>query len=182
MIDSNARNHRRPAVAGSPVPLPAALAEWRALLGEGAVLAGAAAQSRYGAKARQSIGGALRPSDSAQVAPILRIATRHGVPLHPVSTGRNWGYGDARPGGPGVVVLDLSRLDRILHIDAALGTVTLEPGVTQGQLRRELDRRFPDEPRKGTTYYAVTRSLQMKFLRLPKAQVKIGEKLPETYR
>ena len=50
------------------------------------------------------------------------------------------------------------------------------------RLRRELSRRFPDEPAKGTTLYAAMRSLQMKFLRLPKAQVKIGQKLPETYR
>lgn len=50
------------------------------------------------------------------------------------------------------------------------------------RLRRELARRFPDEPTKGTTLYAAMRSLQMKFLRLPKAQVKIGEKLPEIYR
>ncbi|PKH44144.1 Protein of unknown function [Nocardioides alpinus] len=52
------------------------------------------------------------------------------------------------------------------------------------RLRRELASRFPDEPTatKGATLYAVMRSLQMKFLRLPKAQVKIGQKLPETYR
>lgn len=50
------------------------------------------------------------------------------------------------------------------------------------RLRRELARRFPDEPTKGTTLYAVMRSMQMKFMRLPKAQVKIGQKLPETYR
>ena len=50
------------------------------------------------------------------------------------------------------------------------------------RLRRELARRFPDEGPKGTTYYAVMRSLQMKFMRLPKAQVKIGQKLPEHYR
>jgi hypothetical protein len=50
------------------------------------------------------------------------------------------------------------------------------------RLRRELARRFPDEPTKGTTMYAAMRSLQMKFLRLPKPQVKIGQKLPETYR
>ena len=42
--------------------------------------------------------------------------------------------------------------------------------------------RFPDEPTKGSTLYVVMRSLQMKFLRMPKAQVKIGQKLPETYR
>jgi hypothetical protein len=50
------------------------------------------------------------------------------------------------------------------------------------RLRRELTRRFPDEPLKGTTYYALVRSMQMKFMRMPKARVKIGEKLPETYR
>ena len=50
------------------------------------------------------------------------------------------------------------------------------------RLRRELAHRFPGESTKGTTMYAAMRSLQMKFLRLPKAQVKIGEKLPETYR
>ena len=50
------------------------------------------------------------------------------------------------------------------------------------RLRRELARRFPEESTKGTTYYAVMRSLQMKFMRLPKAKVKIGQQLPEHYR
>jgi hypothetical protein len=50
------------------------------------------------------------------------------------------------------------------------------------KLGKELAARFPDEPTKGTTYYAVMRSLQMKFMRMPKAQVKIGQELPERYR
>jgi len=50
------------------------------------------------------------------------------------------------------------------------------------RLRRQLAARFPDQPTKGTTYYAVTRSMQMRFMRLPKAQVKIGQELPEHYR
>lgn len=50
------------------------------------------------------------------------------------------------------------------------------------RLRRELSRRFPDAPLKGTTSYAVMRSLQLKFTRQPKPQVKLGEKLPDTYR
>ncbi len=50
------------------------------------------------------------------------------------------------------------------------------------RLRRQLGARFPDEPVKGTTYYAVTRAMQMKFMRLPKPQVKIGQELPEHYR
>ena len=54
--------------------------------------------------------------------------------------------------------------------------------VLRFRLRRELTRRFPDEPVKGTTYYAVMRSLQMKFMRMPKAKVKIGQSLPDDYR
>lgn len=50
------------------------------------------------------------------------------------------------------------------------------------RLKRELTRRFPDESQKGLVYYGITRSLQMKFLRLPKAQVKIGQKLTDRYR
>ena len=50
------------------------------------------------------------------------------------------------------------------------------------RLRRELASRFPDASTQGTTYYAAARSLQMRFMRLPKAQVKIGEQLPERYR
>ena len=66
-----------------------------------------------------------------------------------------------------------------------LGTVLLvafDILLMRFRLRRELARRFPDEPTKGTTYYAIMRALQMKFMRMPKAQVKIGQTLPEHYR
>jgi hypothetical protein len=66
-----------------------------------------------------------------------------------------------------------------------LGTVllvALDILLMRFRLRRELARRFPDEPTKGTTYYAIMRALQMKFMRMPKAQVKIGQTLPEHYR
>jgi hypothetical protein len=66
-----------------------------------------------------------------------------------------------------------------------MGTLLLVIGdmlLLRFRLRRELARRFPDESVKGTTYYAVTRALQMKFMRLPKSKVKIGQKLPEQYK
>ncbi len=66
-----------------------------------------------------------------------------------------------------------------------LGTVLLvflDIVLMRFKLRRELARRFPDEPTKGTTYYAIMRALQMKFMRMPKAKVKIGQTLPEHYR
>ncbi len=127
-----------------------ALAEWRQLLGDGggAVLASAEAQARYGQPAagasQTHIAAALRPGDAAQLPPIVRTAARHGVPLYPISTGKNWGYGGGSPASQDCVVLDLSRLDKILELDAELGTVTVEPGVTQGQLHAYLqDRQLP---------------------------------------
>jgi hypothetical protein len=66
-----------------------------------------------------------------------------------------------------------------------MGTILLVIGdmlYLRFRLRRQLARRFPEEPLKGTTYYAVTRALQMKFMRMPKAQVKIGQQLPDHYR
>lgn len=64
----------------------------------------------------------------------------------------------------------------------ALLLIALDMVILRFRLRRELALRFPDEPTKGTTYYALMRALQMKFMRMPKAQVKIGQRLPDTYR
>jgi hypothetical protein len=66
-----------------------------------------------------------------------------------------------------------------------LGTILLlilDLVMMRFRLRKQLAIRFPDEPTKGTTYYAITRSMQMKFMRLPKSKVKIGQELPERYR
>lgn len=65
-----------------------------------------------------------------------------------------------------------------------LGTVLLvivDMVTLRMRLRRQLAERFPDEPTKGLTYYAITRALQMKFMRLPKARIKIGQALPDDY-
>jgi hypothetical protein len=66
-----------------------------------------------------------------------------------------------------------------------LGTlllVIIDLVLLRFRLRKQLAIRFPDQPTKGTTFYAITRSMQMKFMRLPKAKVKIGEQLPDNYR
>ena len=64
----------------------------------------------------------------------------------------------------------------------AMLLVVMDMVLLRFRLRRELVRRFPDESFKGTTYYAITRAMQMRFMRLPKTQVKIGQSLPEQYR
>jgi hypothetical protein len=77
-----------------------------------------------------------------------------------------------------------ARLARIGNI-LLLGTivfVVLDLFLLRFRMRRELSRRFPDQSTKGLTYYAVTRSMQMKFMRLPKSRVRIGQQLPDDYR
>jgi 4-cresol dehydrogenase (hydroxylating) len=54
--------------------------------------------------------------------------------VHPVSRGRNWGYGSRVPPRDGAVVLDLHRLASVGDYDPELGTVRVEAGVTQVQL------------------------------------------------
>lgn len=83
--------------------------------------------------------GALLPEHRDHVVDLVRIARTHRIPLYPISTGKNWGYGDARPVQDGCVIVDLSKMNRIIAIDAELGVVTLEPGVTQGQLHHHLE-------------------------------------------
>jgi len=67
-------------------------------------------------------------------------------------------------------------------LNATVLVVTLDSIWLVFRLKRELKRRFPDESTKGTTFYALTRALQLRFMRIPKSQVKLGQKLPDVYR
>ncbi len=82
----------------------------------------------------QQVPAILRPADRQQVQECLRIANRFTIPVYPISSGKNWGYGSAVPVETNCAVLDLSRLDQIVDYDDQLGFVTIEPGVTQRKL------------------------------------------------
>lgn len=124
----------------------AAIAAWQALLGADHVDARPETIARY-ARTTAPQGHApccvLRPADRDAVASVLRIAQQHRVPVHPVARGKNWGYGDACAPVEGAAILDLSRMDRILSIDAEMGHAIIEPGVTQGQLYDAIQREAP---------------------------------------
>lgn len=120
-----------------------ALIAWTALLGAARVASDDAtltARRRDTSDFATSAVAVLRPGSAGQVGAIVRIAGEHGVPLYPVSTGRNWGYGTGNAPRSGCAILDLGDL-RGIELDAELGLVTLEPGVTQGMLRAWLDER-----------------------------------------
>jgi len=82
----------------------------------------------------RAVTAVLRPAGEDQVSEIVRIAAESKSRLYAISTGHNWGYGTAMPVEDNCALVDLSRLNRILEFDAELGLITVEPGVTQGQL------------------------------------------------
>ena len=71
---------------------------------------------------------------------VRRTANRFRIPIYPISSGLNWGYGSRVPPQSGVLV-DLRRLNRIVEFDEELAFVTIEPGVTQRQLQAFLEAR-----------------------------------------
>ena len=76
----------------------------------------------------------VSPASVEEIRALLRIASQEGVPLWPVSTGRNFGYGSTLVARPGTVLLELRRLNRILDLDPVLCTALVEPGVTYQML------------------------------------------------
>lgn len=67
-------------------------------------------------------------------------------------------------------------------MNATIIVVTLDSAWLVFRLKRELRKRFPGESIKGTTFYALTRALQLRFMRIPKSKVKLGQALPDTYK
>ncbi|MDN7743894.1 FAD-binding oxidoreductase [Burkholderia multivorans] len=122
----------------------AAIQAWRTTLGVEWVRDDVQTIERYAQDtsdyARHAVAIVL-PSNTLQVQEVVRIASTYRVPIHPVSTGRNWGYGTANPPRGGCAIVDLSRMCEIRAFDADLGLVTLEPGVTQRALRAWMDER-----------------------------------------
>ncbi|MCK6401355.1 MAG: FAD-binding oxidoreductase [Sphaerotilus natans subsp. sulfidivorans] len=78
--------------------------------------------------------GAICPASVEEIQKVLAVSRQYRIPLWTISVGRNYGYGEAAPATPGQMVLDLKRMNRILEVDAELGTALVEPGVTFQQL------------------------------------------------
>lgn len=125
----------------TPTALAEATRAWREVLADGGVVTDTRAYNVDTSSDRAAIPLALRPRDQQQVRALVRIAARFSIPLYPLSTGRNWGYGTSLPVHSPSVIVDLSGLRTIRAFDDELGVITLEPGVTQGALADYLTQR-----------------------------------------
>lgn len=113
-----------------------AIEEWMELLGSSHVVTGKDAQNLFPCTSgiKHRVAAVLRPDSREQVQSIVGIARQYNIPVYPVSTGKNWGYGGGYPTVDHCAVIDLCRMDRILTFNEEFGYVTVEPGVTQKQL------------------------------------------------
>lgn len=116
----------------------------------GLVLAETEDRACYGADATRTFQMpelVVFPGSPDQVAAIVSLANRHGVPLVPRGAGSGL-TGGAVP-AKGAVVLSFARMNRILEIDTANLTALVEPGVVTADLHAAVEARglfYPPDP------------------------------------
>jgi 4-cresol dehydrogenase (hydroxylating) len=84
---------------------------------------------------------AVAPVSVEQVQAIMKIANRYKIPIYPISTGKNLGYGGSAPVLSGSVVLDLKRMNRVLEVNEENAYALVEPGVSYFDLYRYIHER-----------------------------------------
>lgn len=81
----------------------------------------------------------LCPGSPEDVQAIVAVANEFGLPLSPISTGQNNGYGGKSPRLKGAAVVDMGRrMNRILEVNEKFGYALVEPGVTYFDLANHL--------------------------------------------
>jgi glycolate oxidase len=116
------------------------LAELRRIVGDAQVLDDALELLTYECDAlphlRQTPAAVALPGTAAEVQAVVRLCAREGVPF--VARGHGTGLsGGALPVAGGLVIA-LSRLNRILDVDIPNQRMTVEPGVTNLEMTRQV--------------------------------------------
>jgi 4-cresol dehydrogenase (hydroxylating) flavoprotein subunit len=127
--------------------LEEAITEFRQIVGDEHTLAEAGSLERYAwctIPLQRRIAAAVRPASVEELQRLIGVAAAHRLPLYPISTGQNWGYGSGLPAQDHNVIVDLGRMNRIVEVNTELAYAVVEPGVTQHQLYRHLqDQHIP---------------------------------------
>jgi 4-cresol dehydrogenase (hydroxylating) len=133
----------------SPESLSAALREFAAVVGDEWVFSSEADLHPYrdywspAPRSEDELlpSAAVAPAGVDQVQAIVRAANRHRIPLYPIATGKNFGYGGPAPSMRGSVVVDLKRMNRVLEVNAERNFALVEPGVSYFDLYRHIQER-----------------------------------------
>jgi FAD/FMN-containing dehydrogenase len=111
----------------------------------------------------------VKPKGTKEVQKLVKLANQQLIPLIPVSSETHF-YGATIP-EQGGIVLDLTRMDRILEIDIRNRKVKIEPGVTWPKLQKALKEKdqmalAPLFPHPGIS--ALSSSLERSPMLIPK--------------
>jgi FAD/FMN-containing dehydrogenase len=76
----------------------------------------------------------VKPGNTEEILKIVNLAKDTGTPLVPVSSGAPHFRGDTVPGTGGAIIVDLSGMKKIIHVDRKNRVAMFEPGVTFNEL------------------------------------------------
>jgi FAD/FMN-containing dehydrogenase len=122
----------------------------------------------------------VKPANTEQVQKLVKLANETHTPLVPVSSGPPHFRGDTVPGTGGVVIIDLSGMNKIINVDRARRVAMVEPGVTFGELipaaeKEGIRLNMPLLPRKSKT--VIGSLLEREPVIMPKYQWDISDPL-----
>ena len=129
---------------------PSFIKELQVIVGEQYTLSDRESLAVYGYDSTPELerlpGAVLLPASSDEVVRIMRLCCAAGVSVTPRGSGTNLSGGSLSAGG---VVIQTSRLNRLLEIDEENLTATVEPGVITSALHRAVEARglfYPPDP------------------------------------
>ena len=76
-----------------------------------------------------------KPHNVQEIQKLIQWANENNTPLVPISSGPPHFRGDTVPSTPGAVMVDLSGMKKIIHIDSRNRMAIVEPGVTYTELQ-----------------------------------------------
>ena len=123
----------------------------RIIADENRLLSGADIPAEYQSDVLGRVHGSAEalafPLSTEEVSALLRYAHEHRVPVTPRGAGTNL-VGSTVP-LEGGIILDLSRMDRVLELDEDTMTITVEPGMLLQDLQAYVEARglfYPPDP------------------------------------
>ena len=122
----------------------------------------------------------VKPTSAEAVQKLVKLANDTFTPLVPVSSGPPHFRGDTVPGIGGAVIVDLSKMKKIINVDRARRVAMVEPGVTFGELipaaeKEGIRLNLPLLPRKSKT--VIGSLLEREPVIMPKYQWDISDPL-----
>jgi FAD/FMN-containing dehydrogenase len=120
----------------------------------------------------------VKPRNSDDIAKLVKLANKTQTPLVPVSSGPPHFRGDTVPGTGGAVVVDLSKMKKVIRVDRFHRVAMVEPGVTFAELIPAVEKaglrlNMPLAPRKSKT--VVGSMLEREPVVMPKYQWDISD-------